>query len=298
MNTVLRIENLNKKYKKVQAVKNLSLEVKEGTVHGLLGPNGSGKTTTFGVVLDVIKRDSGTYAWFDGLPPKQSRKKLGVILETPAFYPYLSAIENLKIAATIKGYGINRIDKVLQQVNLYERRNSAFKTFSLGMKQRLALASALIADPPVLLLDEPTNGLDPQGIAEVRSLITDLANEGKTILLASHMLDEVQKVCTHFTVMRKGEKVYEGNVEEALATDQHVEIASDDMTLLKQTLNEMDLRDLREEKGRYKIKLSSSMTTTELNRLLIDKGIVVSHLTMTSSSLEQYFLNILKENHD
>jgi ABC-type multidrug transport system ATPase subunit len=171
MPSVLKINNLVKKYGKLKAVNNLSLEVEEGNVYGLLGPNGSGKTTTLGVILDVLKKTSGEYLWFGQSSSRASRKKIGAILEIPAFYPYLSARRNLRIIAKIKGSGKDRIDEVLDQVGLLDRADDPFRTYSLGMKQRLAIGGALLSDPPVLILDEPTNGLDPQGIAEIRNLI-------------------------------------------------------------------------------------------------------------------------------
>ena len=201
MPAVLTIDHLHKRYGKIQAVNDLSLEIEEGSVFGILGPNGSGKTTTLGMLLSVIRPDFGSFSWFgrSAASPRDaavSRKRIGAILETPIFYPYLSAVENLKIVAQIKGCQYERIDEVLRTVDLLERKDDTFKHYSLGMKQRLAIASALLVDPQVMILDEPTNGLDPQGIAEIRSLIVQIAGQGKTIILASHLLDEVQKVCT------------------------------------------------------------------------------------------------------
>ncbi|MEM9328340.1 MAG: ATP-binding cassette domain-containing protein, partial [Bacteroidota bacterium] len=208
MTTTLEIEGLSKRFGRIQAVNQLNLTVKPGQVFGILGPNGSGKTTTLGMILDVVAPTAGAYRWFDGKDPVESRRLIGAILETPCFYSYLTAVQNLRIVAHIKKKGKDRIDQVLHQVNLYDRKDDKFKTYSLGMKQRLSIAAALIADPPVLILDEPTNGLDPEGIAEVRSLISSIASEGKTIIMASHLLDEVQKVCSHFCVLRKGVKLH------------------------------------------------------------------------------------------
>ena len=299
MTEILSIDNLVKNYGKIQAVNKLSLTINQGSVFGLLGPNGSGKTTTLGIVLDVLKKTSGNYSWFGKPSSRDSRKKIGAILEVPAFYPYLSAQQNLLIIAKIKNKGIDRVDDVLRQVNLYDRKDDPFRTFSLGMKQRLAIAAALLSDPPVLILDEPTNGLDPQGIAEIRNVILQVAKEGKTILLASHILDEVQKVCTDFAVLKKGSKIYSGSVEEALNGAKTIEIASKSMDQLANMIKEFrPLKSLSEEKDLLALQLEDDVDTYNLNTFLIEKGIVLTHLAIRKSSLEQKFLNILKESDD
>lgn len=208
LNNVVTIQNLTKHYGRIRAVEDLNLSIPEKSIFGLLGPNGSGKTTTLGMLLDVINPTSGSYSWFGNYSKHENRQKIGSILETPAFYPYLSAVNNLKIIAEIKAIGYGNIDEVLKLVGLFDRRHSFYRTFSLGMKQRLALASALLCDPLVMILDEPTNGLDPKGIAEMRELIRTIARQGKTIILASHLLDEVQKVCSHFAVLNRETPLY------------------------------------------------------------------------------------------
>ena len=295
MNTpILHIQNLHKHFGKVHAVNDLSLEVLPGQVFGILGPNGSGKTTTLGIILDVIKKKSGEYRWFGEPPSAESRKKIGAILETPVYYPYLSAVDNLKIVALIKGVDESRIDSVLKTVDLHERKFDAFKTYSLGMKQRLAIASALLADPEVMILDEPTNGLDPQGIAEIRQLIIQIAQQGKTIILASHLLDEVQKVCSHFAVLKKGKLIYSGSVDEALTGTDTVEIAADDMDLLEETIKQFAYtQSVRPEKQFLRVRLKNNQSSIDLNRFLVEQGIVVSHLSQRTNSLEQQFLQIL-----
>ncbi len=299
MPEILSINNLVKNYGKIQAVNKLSLVINQGSVFGLLGPNGSGKTTTLGIVLDVLKKTSGDYLWFGKHSSKDSRKKIGAILEVPAFYPYLSAQQNLHIIAKIKRKGIDRIEDVLHQVNLFDRKDDPYRTFSLGMKQRLAIAASLLSDPPVLILDEPTNGLDPQGIAEIRKVILQVAKEGKTILLASHILDEVQKVCTDFAVLKKGTKIYSGSVEEALNGARTIEIASKSMNQLVNTVKEFrPLKSLDEEKDLLSLQLEDAADAHDLNTFLIEKGIVLTHLAIRKSSLEQKFLNILKESDD
>ena len=190
METILSIRNLNKKFGRIHAVNDLSFDIQKGTVYGMLGPNGSGKSTTLGIILNVVNRTSGDFSWFDGrVSTHEALKRVGAIIERPNFYPYMSAVENLKLVCKIKEISYDKIDEKLRQVNLYERRNSKFKTYSLGMKQRLAIASALLNDPEILILDEPTNGLDTQGIHEIRSIIKKIAENGTTILLASNILD-------------------------------------------------------------------------------------------------------------
>lgn len=205
METILTIQNLNKIYgRKVHAVKNLSFEIKKGNVYGILGPNGSGKSTTLGITLNVVNKTSGDYKWFDGsMETHEALKKVGAIIERPNFYPYMTAEENLKLVCKIKNIPFIKVEEKLDLVGLLDRKDDKFSTYSLGMKQRLAIASALLNDPEILILDEPTNGLDPQGIRQIRDLIRIIASQGTTILLASHLLDEVEKVCSHVVVLRK-----------------------------------------------------------------------------------------------
>ncbi|MFP4094930.1 MAG: ABC transporter ATP-binding protein [Cyclobacteriaceae bacterium] len=294
MKTVLSIENLHKHYGKVHAVNGLSLEVEEGAVFGILGPNGSGKSTTLGILLDVVTKDSGDFRWFGQPSSTEVRKQIGAILESPTFYPYLSGVQNLQIVARIKEVSFDRIDPVLQTVGLLDRKNDPFKNYSLGMKQRLAIASALLADPKVMILDEPTNGLDPQGIAEIRQLIIDIAQSGKTIILASHLLYEVQKVCTHFAVLKKGRLIYSGSVAEALSGSDTVEVAAADMEKLQKLVADFPhVKNMARENGHLKLSLDPSQSSADLNRYLIEKGMVLSHLRQQSKSLEKQFLELL-----
>lgn len=297
METVLSIKNLNKNYGKIHAVKNLSFDVEKGNVFGILGPNGSGKTTTLGIILDVINAKSGSYSWFGQPPSKESRKKIGAILEHPIFYPYLTAVKNLEIIADIKGIKYNDIERVLHTVELYDRRNSKFKTFSYGMKQRLAIAAALIGKPEVLIFDEPTNGLDPKGIAEIRELIINIAAEGITIILASHLLDEVQKTCSHVTVFKKGEKLFAGKVNDVLNISDTIEISSNNIDMLVLAVKEYDkVTDIKKELDLLVVNLKEGTTTFDLNNYLVNKGIILSHLSVRKKSLEQQFLGLLTEN--
>jgi len=293
LDSVLSIKDLTKKYGRITAVNNLSLEIKKGTVFGLLGPNGSGKTTTLGIILDVINRTSGEYQWFGEAPSKEHRKRIGAILETPIFYPYLSATDNLKIVAEIKQVPTDNIDHVLRQVDLYERKDDKFKTYSLGMKQRLSIGSALLCNPTVMILDEPTNGLDPQGIAEIRKLIIEIAKDGKTIILASHLLDEVQKVCSHFAVLKKGKMIYTGLVEDVSKGEETIEVFAEDENL-EQLLNDYEgIKNINFDHNKWIVSLHDGHNSITLNAYLIANKITVSHLVTQKKSLEKQFLEVL-----
>ena len=200
METILSINNLTKKFGPITAVNDLSFTIHKGNVYGILGPNGSGKSTTLGIVLNVVNKTSGDFQWFDGgMSTHDALKKVGAIIERPNFYPYMTAAQNLELVCKIKKVAPDKVDEKLEIVGLLERKNSKFRTFSLGMKQRLAIASALLNDPEILILDEPTNGLDPQGIHQIREIIKKIAGMGTTILLASHLLDEVEKTVFQIT---------------------------------------------------------------------------------------------------
>ena len=291
---ILTVENLSKNYGAIKALKNVSFSVPKGTVFGILGPNGSGKTTLLGIVMDVLKATSGGYKIFGGEPTNTQRKQIGTLLETPNFYHYLSAVQNLRIAASIKERGYDDIDRVLEIVNLTARKNSNFSTYSLGMKQRLAIGSALLGNPEILVFDEPTNGLDPVGIAEIRELIKKLSLEGKTIIMASHLLDEVEKVCTHVAILKQGNLLTYGDVNEILVNEDLVEVVSADLQHLKNVLSQM--------KGYTKVdstdkevKLYFPSGTADLaavNQFCFNNGIVLSHLQLKKKSLETKFLEL------
>lgn len=297
METILKISNLNKKFGAVHAVNNLSLEIKKGNVYGILGPNGSGKSTTLGIILNVVNKTSGEFTWFDGsISTHEALKKVGAIIERPNFYPYMTAVQNLELVCKIKNISTTKIDEKLKAVNLYERRNSTFQTYSLGMKQRLAIASALLNDPEILILDEPTNGLDPQGIHEIREIIRTIANNGTTILFASHLLDEVEKICNHVIVIRNGIKLYDGRVDEITSSFGVMELKTDDnskqlMSLLP-TIN--GIESVKEENGLIIAKLNADITASSINKLLMDQGITLSHLVKRKPNLEQQFLSLTK----
>lgn len=298
---ILTINNLTKNYRSVRALDNVSFSVPPKTVFGILGPNGSGKTTLLGIVMDVIRSSGGTYTWTgEGLPANDLRKKIGTLLETPNFYHYLSAEENLQIAAKIKGRGEADIDKVLKTVNLFERKDSRFSTFSLGMKQRLAIASALLGDPEILVFDEPTNGLDPAGIAEIRELIKELYKGGKTIIMASHILDEVEKVCTHVAIIQKGVLKTVGPVSDLMSntavdskTILSIEIAAADNIALLKLVQQIDgVETAVESEGQLQLTCAEAVTGEFLNRYCFEKGIVLQKLNVKKKSLEARFLEI------
>jgi len=296
MTRVLEIKNLTKEYGKVTALNQASFSVDAGSVFGILGPNGSGKTTTLGIILDVLGATSGTYSWFGNAPSQDDRKRIGAILEQPNFYPYLSAVANLKIVCEIKEVPYENIDRVLKLVNLYDRRASDFKTFSLGMKQRLAIGAALLNDPEVLVLDEPTNGLDPQGIAEVRQLIKDIAAQGKTILLASHMLDEVEKVCTHVALLKFGQLLVSGPVREVMSDDTFIEVRAADMNQLYNTLQKHpQVATVTPDPGEVVVTFKDNTDAAQLNKWLHEQGVVVSYLSSRKQSLESFFLEMTNQ---
>ena len=295
METVLSISNLTKKFGRLTAVSNLSLEVKRGQVFGMLGPNGSGKTTTLGMLMSVINPTSGSYSWFGEAPTHHVRKKIGAVLEHPIFYPYLSGQKNLELNAMIKQCPVENIPNVLALVELSDRRDDKYKTYSLGMKQRLAIASALLNDPTVLILDEPTNGLDPMGIAEIRELIKKIAANGKTIILASHLLDEVQKVCSHFAILRKGNLIHSGPVEEVSKGTETIEVRADVERLNELLMKFGGTSSVARENGYYQVTLRDNFHGKDLNKFLFENGVVADHLVTKKKSLEKMFLEILAE---
>ncbi|SNR58588.1 ABC-2 type transport system ATP-binding protein [Lutibacter agarilyticus] len=295
METIISLNKLNKKFGAIHAVNNLSFDIKKGNVYGILGPNGSGKSTTLGIILNVVNKTSGSFSWFDGsLSTHQALKKVGAIIERPNFYPYMTAAQNLDLVCKIKEVDRSNIDEKLKIVNLYERRNSKFKTFSLGMKQRLAIASALLNNPEILILDEPTNGLDPQGIHEIRKIIKDIAATGTTILLASHLLDEVEKVCTHVVVIREGVKLYSGRVDELTASHGLFELkVEDDSEKLIKLLSKFEgISSIKNDEDIIIATLSKPVTATEINSYLFQNGVLLSHLVKRKPSLEQQFLSL------
>lgn len=296
MQTILSISNLNKRFGPLHAVKNVSLEIQKGNVYGILGPNGSGKSTTLGIILNVVNKTSGDYSWFGGtMETHEALKKVGAIIERPNFYPYMSAEENLQLVCKIKGTDYSKVREKLELVGLIDRKDSKFRTFSLGMKQRLAIASALLNDPEILILDEPTNGLDPQGIHQIRDIIKHIAAQGTTILLASHLLDEVEKVCSHVLVLRKGEMLYCGPVDGMSSKEGFLELQSDDHSVLKIALEKHPaVEKAVEENGKVLVYLKQPVSASEINRFLFGQQIALSHLVLRKNSLEEQFLELTK----
>lgn len=297
MEKVLSVKNLTKKFKRV-VVNNISFDVERGNVYGLLGPNGSGKSTTFGMLLSTINPTSGDWFWFGKKgTDSETLKKIGAIIEQPNFYPYLSAETNLKIVAEIKGTPHTRIDEVLNTVGLLERKKDTFKTFSLGMKQRLAIASSLLNNPEVLILDEPTNGLDPEGIIQIREIIGTIAKQGITIIIASHLLDEIEKICSHVIVLKEGNAIYSGSVDGMTTNTGFFELKSDNNTLLLSALEELQWFTSVKIDGeiiKAQIRDDASISASGLNQKLAEKGIFLSHLAKKKQSLETQFLELVK----
>lgn len=297
METILTINQLTKKYGSLTAVNNLSFIIKKGNVYGILGPNGSGKSTTLGMVLNVVNKTSGDFHWFDGTDSThEALKKVGAIIEHPNFYPYMTASQNLALVCKIKGVQKNKIDEKLEIVGLLDRKDSKFKTFSLGMKQRLAIASALLNDPEILILDEPTNGLDPQGIHQIREIIRKIASMGTTILLASHLLDEVEKVCSHVVIIRKGIKLYSGRVDEMNASHGFFELKANDLVKLQQLLEQHpSIGKITLNEDLITAILEEPLGADDLNSFLHQRGMVLSYLVKRKESLEEQFLQLTNE---
>ncbi len=289
---ILTVENISKNYGNIKALKGVSFSVPAGCVYGILGPNGSGKTTLLGIIMNVLKATGGSYKLFDENATDAHRKKIGTLLETPNFYHYLSAVQNLKISAGIKGHGEDDIENVLHTVDLFKRKDSAFSTFSLGMKQRLAIGAALLGNPDVLVFDEPTNGLDPVGIAEIRSLIKELSSKGKTIIMASHLLDEVEKVCTHVAILKQGDLLASGTVKEVFQENDIVQVAANDKENLKRILSNLNgFTKMDEVNGIIELSYNAGgANLTEINKFCFDNGITLSHLQLKKSNFESKFL--------
>ncbi len=297
LETILTLNKLTKKFGSLTAVDQLSFTIKKGNVYGILGPNGSGKSTTLGMVLNVVNPSSGDFQWFDGsVSTHNALKKVGAIIEHPNFYPYMTAVQNLALVCKIKGVDPEKISEKLEIVGLLDRKDSKFRTFSLGMKQRLAIASALLNDPEILILDEPTNGLDPQGIHQIREIIRQIATTGTTILLASHLLDEVEKVCSHVVIIRKGIKLYSGRVDEMNANYGFLELKSPDLEKLKSLLSEHpSIGKISIGEDLLTAFLSEPMDADTLNSYLLEKGVVLSHLVKRKESLEEQFLQLINQ---
>jgi ABC-type multidrug transport system ATPase subunit len=294
MASILSLKNISKSYGRIKALKEVSFDVPDGSVFGILGPNGSGKTTLLGIVMDVLVASGGSYTWFGNPPSEKQRKEIGTLLETPNFYHYLSAQHNLEITAAIKEKPVSDIERVLKLVRLYERKDSKFQTYSLGMKQRLAIAACLLGDPAVLVFDEPTNGLDPSGIAEIRHLIMELAAAGKTIILASHLLAEVEKVCTHVAILQEGVLIKSGDVSSALSQEEWVELGSEDIKKLKEILDRLpSIKKIISAGNHFQVYFNSpSPDPAWLNVHCFEQGVVLNFLLVRKKSLESAFIEL------
>jgi len=294
--TLLELDGLSKSFGRLKAVDQLTFTLKKGYSYGLLGPNGSGKSTTLGMILNVVNPTSGSFSWYEGvLSTQQALKKIGAIIERPNFYPYMTALQNLQLICKIKQCSDATLQEKLELVGLWERRNSKFSTYSLGMKQRLAIAAALINNPELLILDEPTNGLDPEGIHQIRGLIKKIAAQGTTILLASHLLDEVEKVCSHVIILKNGVKYYEGPVDGIHKSFGYIELKAQNLKLLKQFMAALEEVDsIEEESSMLKVFLKSDLNTEELSERLAQEKIYITHLAQKKPSLEEQFLTLTK----
>ncbi len=297
--TILKTDGLSKTYKGFKAVDGLSIEIQPKMVFGLLGPNGSGKTTTLGMLLGVIRQSSGSFSWFENGDSDENRKRIGALLETPNFYPYLTAVQNLEITAKIKDIPNPgpEIERVLKEVDLYDRKDTKFKTYSLGMKQRLAIGATLLGDPEVLVLDEPTNGLDPQGIKDIRQLIIKIGKEGKTILIASHILDEIEKVCTHCAILRKGQLIKTGTIAEIIGNEdvQLIKAHAEDLEKLRSFVNQNNAYSIYKDEGNtFIVSAAHGMKADDFNKHCFDNGIILNELGVFNETLEDQFLQIVK----
>ncbi len=293
---ILQIFNLTKSYGPVKAITQLNIEVKRGQVYGILGPNGSGKTTTLSIITGILDQDEGDFMWFGEKPKAATRQRIGSLIESPSFYPYMSLENNLKLIAQIKECPGEDIPEILKMVKLFERRKSRFSTLSLGMKQRLGIASTLIGSPEVLVLDEPTNGLDPEGIAEVRDLIIQQAGLGKTIIMASHILSEVEKVCSEVAILKNGNLLAEGNVRSLLKGESLLEVKSDDPAKLMKILAACPLvNDVKAENSGLIISLKEGGSSADINKYAFENGLVLNEIIIHQKSLESQFLELVKE---
>lgn len=291
---IVSTQGLTKDYGLIRALDSVSLEIPKGSIFGILGPNGSGKTTLLSILMDIVKPGGGSLSIMGEKPSGERRKSVGCLLETPSFYSYLSAEDNLRIAAKIKDVDESDIPRVLKRLNLFDRRMSKFATFSLGMKQRLALASALLGNPSLIVFDEPTNGLDPQGITEVRNLIRELWQEGKSVIIASHLLDEVEKVCTHVAILKKGKLLATGSVDEVLGEGLTFKLsAGAKNSQLEQVLGNLkEVKSVSQQGDMLIVNIDGLLMPEDLNRYCFEQGVVLSHLEMSRKKLESWFIEV------
>ena len=294
---VIQTEGLTKRFGKIVAVDNLSLTVPRGHVFGLLGPNGSGKTTTMGMLLGLTRPTAGSFRLFGAHTRHQEAlRRVGAIVETPTFYPYLSGRQNLAYFQGILGRGTpQELDDLLERVSLADRGNDRFHTYSLGMKQRLGLAYALLGDPELLFLDEPTNGMDPAGMAEIRKLIRSLGTEDRTVFLSSHLLNEVEQVCDSVVILSKGKLIAQGSVADLLKGRGQIRLRTTDNDQALKVLAALDwVEEARTENG-FVVVTAPAERAAELSAALSRADIYVTEMTSGKDSLESYFLEITAE---
>jgi ABC-2 type transport system ATP-binding protein len=295
-NTAISVSDLSKKYDDRLAVSHINFEVPLGIVCGFVGPNGSGKTTTMRMLLGLITPTTGK-GHILGEPiehPEKYLSRVGAMIEGPAFYPALSGYENLSVLAKLGGFPIERVQELLDKVGLGDRGKSKFKTYSLGMKQRLGIAAALLPNPKLLMLDEPTNGLDPEGIQEVRALLRDLANDGTTVFVSSHLLSELEIISDYIVMLRKGEIVFAGPIGELMAQQQP--------TIIAKSLNNSDLTrivEISEKAGHHAVIRNDSVHILAemdwapvLNKAAFDAGITLAQLAPQLPNLEETFFEM------
>jgi ABC-2 type transport system ATP-binding protein len=290
---------LSKKYGERMAVSHINFDVPLGTVCGFVGPNGSGKTTTMRMLLGLISHTGGSGQVLDASidDPEKYLDRVGAMIEGPAFYPALTGAENLKVLATLGGFPIDRVQTLLDQVGLGDRAKSKYKTYSLGMKQRLGIAAALLPNPKLLMLDEPTNGLDPEGIQEVRALLRSLADNGTTVFVSSHLLSELEIISDYLVMLRKGEVVFAGKIEELLLAQQHVIIAKGqnhaDLEKLVSIATSMG-HSASIRNNEVHVHADADWAST-LNRAAFDAGITLTQLTPQLPNLEETFFEMTGE---
>jgi ABC-2 type transport system ATP-binding protein len=294
---VIETKGLTKRYRQQVAVDGVSFAVERGQVYGFLGPNGSGKTTTIGMLLGIINPTGGAIRLFglDGYRGlHQARQRIGATLENPNFYPYLSGLDNLRVVANVKGVGQREIDGALELVGLNSRAKSKYQTYSLGMKQRLALAATMLGDPDLIILDEPANGLDPEGMREIREIIGALADRGKTIFLSSHLLWEVERTCTHLAILNRGQIVRQGPVSEITAGKCLVEIRGGEPEVLRTIIVDYPGAAGAHVAGGAVVVELEDPDLAALNEFAASRGIFLSYLAPRQQSLEEIFIALTR----
>ena len=293
---VIQTDGLTKRYGKIVAVDGLSLEVRRGHVYGLLGPNGSGKTTTMGMLLGLVRPTSGGFRLFGETGrQEEALRRIGAIVEMPSFYPYMSGRRNLVYFQGVSERGApGDIDGLLDRVGLLARADDKFHTYSLGMKQRLGLAYALLGDPELLFLDEPTNGMDPEGMAEIRDLIRSLGTGDRTVLLSSHLLHEVEQVCDSVTILSRGKLIAQGGVQELLRSRgrEQVRMKTTDDAKAREIISALErVEELTEEECSLLVSAPLERTA-ELSAALGRSEVYVREASPVQTSLEDYFLEV------